>query len=210
MARFLRALTGRPDVVVYLSTSGVYGDHGGAGVNEETPAAPASDRSRRRLDAENRLRRWGAGAGVPVRILRVPGIYGPGRLPLERLRRGEPFLAPDPARPGNRIHVDDLVGACLAACDYRGEKEVFNVGDGDPTDTGTFNRLLAREAGLAPPPTRTLEEMLAAASPMGREFLSESRRLDVRRMREVLGYVPRYPDAVTGIRACLAETANPD
>lgn len=210
MARFLRALTGRPGVVVYLGTSGVYGDHGGAGVNEDTPPKPASDRGRRRLDAENRLRRWGASAGVPVRILRVPGIYGPGRLPLERLRRGEPSLAPDPARPGNRIHVDDLVGACLAACDYPGETEVFNVGDGDPTDTGTFNQLLAREAGLAPPPTRTLDEMLAAASPMGREFLSESRQLDVRRMREELGYVPRYPDAVSGIRACLAEAAEAD
>lgn len=205
MARFLAALTGRPRVVVYLSTSGVYGDHGGATVSEDTPPTPGADRSRRRLDAEKRVLRWGGDHGVAVRILRVPGIYGPGRLPLERIRRGEPSLAPDPARPGNRIHVDDLVGVCLAACDYGGPHEIFNVGDGDDTDTGTFNQILAREAGLAPPPTLSLAEMIARASPMGREFLSESRRLDVRRMREALGYEPRYPDPVAGIRACLDE-----
>jgi len=192
-------------VIVYLSTSGVYGDHRGATVNEDTPPAPGADRSRRRLDAERQGGHWGDEHGVTTRILRVPGIYGPGRLPLERIRRGEPSLAPDPARPGNRIHVDDLVGVCLAACDYAGPHRIFNVGDGDDTDTGTFNRILAREAGLAPPPALTLAEMMAKASPMGREFLSESRRLDVRRMREDLRYEPQYRNPVAGIRACLNE-----
>ena len=205
MTRFLTAMTGRPRVIVYLSTSGVYGDHRGATVNEDTPPAPGADRSRRRLDAERQVGHWGDEHGVTTRILRVPGIYGPGRLPLERIRRGEPSLAPDPARPGNRIHVDDLVGVCLAACDYAGPHRIFNVGDGDDTDTGTFNRILAREAGLAPPPALTLAEMMAKASPMGREFLSESRRLDVRRMREDLRYEPQYRNPVAGIRACLNE-----
>lgn len=207
LARFLDALGGRPRCLVYLSTSGVYGDRAGARVNEDTPPAPGSDRSRRRLDAETRARRWGDATGVPVRILRVPGIYGPGRLPVDRLRRGEPALAPDPGRPGNRIHVDDLVGVCLAACAYAGDRSVFNVGDGDATDAGTFSRMLAEAAGLPAPPTRTLAEMMAAASPMGREFLRESRRLDVRRMREELGYRPIYSDPRAGIEAALAEMA---
>ncbi len=207
MARCLAAITGRPRSLVYLSTTGVYGDRGGARVDEDTPPAPGNDRSRRRLDAEGQARDWGRAAGVPVRILRVPGIYGPGRLPLDRISRGGPVLAPDPSRPGNRIHVDDLVRVCLAACDYEGSDEVFNVGDGDPMDNGTFNQMLAREAGLPPPATRTLEQMLERASPMGREFLSESRRVDVTRMRETLGYRPRYGDALSGIRACLDEIA---
>lgn len=210
IARFLDALRGPPAVLVYLSTSGVYGDRHGETVDEETPAAPGSDRSRRRVDAEGRIRRWGAATGVAVRILRVPGIYGPGRLPVERLRRGAPALEPDPARPGNRIHVDDLVGACLAAGSYGGPLDVFNVGDGDDMDSGTFTQAVAREAGLPPPRTRSLAEMMAAASPMGREFLRESRRLDVRRMREVLGFEPRYTDPVAGIRAALAEEAGGD
>lgn len=207
MTRFLAAIRGRPRCLVYLSTTGVYGDTGGARVDEETPPNPGSDRSRRRLDAEGQALRWAHAADVPLRILRVPGIYGPGRLPLDRLSRGGPVLAPDPGRPGNRIHVDDLVRVSLAACDYDGPLEIFNVGDGDSTDAGTFNELLAREAGLPPPATRSLEEMMERASPMGREFLSESRRVDVSRMREALGFVPRYPDPLSGIRACLDELA---
>ena len=207
MTRFLAAITGRPRCLVYLSTTGVYGDTGGASVDEETPPNPGSDRARRRLDAEGQAIRWAHAADVAVRILRVPGIYGPGRLPLDRLSRGGPVLAPDPGRPGNRIHVDDLVRVSLAACDYDGPLEIFNVGDGDPTDAGSFNELLAREAGLAPPATRSLEEMLERASPMGREFLSESRRVDVSRMRAALGFEPRYPDPLSGIRASLDELA---
>ena len=208
MTRFLAAIRGRPRCLIYLSTTGVYGDTGGASVNEDTPPNPGSDRARRRLDAERQAIRWAHAADVAVRILRVPGIYGPGRLPLDRLSRGGPVVAPDPGRPGNRIHVDDLVRVSLAACNYAGPLEIFNVGDGDPTDAGSFNELLAREAGLAPPATRSLEEMLERASPMGREFLSESRRVDVSRMREALGFEPRYPDPLSGIRASLDELAS--
>ena len=84
------------------------------------------------------------------------------------------------------IFYDDLVRVSLAACDYDGSLEIFNVGDGDPTDAGSFNELLAREAGLPPPATRSLEEMIERASPMGREFLGESRLVDVSRMRDAL------------------------
>lgn len=206
MARFVEALTAPPACFVYLSTTAVYGDRGGATVDEDARPAPSSDRGRRRLDAEHRALACGRETGVPVRILRVPGIYGPGRLPLERLRRGAPVLAPDPSRPGNRIHVDDLGRVILAALRYTGSGTIFNVGDGDPMDTGSFAQAVAREAGLPAPPTRSLAEMIEAAGPMGREFLSESRRLDTRRMREELGFTPRYGDPVAGIRASLDES----
>lgn len=206
MSRFVEALTAPPACLVYLSTTAVYGDRGGATVDEETPPAPSSDRGRRRLDAERQLLAYGRDHDVRVRILRVPGIYGPGRLPLERIRRGAPVLAPDPSRPGNRIHVDDLGRAILAAARYDGTETIFNVGDGDPMDSGSFTRAVAREAGLAPPPTRSLAEMIDAASPMGREFLRESRRVETRRMGEVLGFRPRFTDPIAGIRASLDQS----
>lgn len=127
MARFLAALgDARPSVVLYMSTTGVYGDAGGAIVTEATPVAPANERSCRRVDAETRAAQWSSARGTRCVILRVPGIYGPGRLPVERLRRGEPALRPEDAGPGNRIHVDDLVSACIAALE-RPVAGVFNV-----------------------------------------------------------------------------------
>jgi nucleoside-diphosphate-sugar epimerase len=104
LERLLGAVVGNPRCVVYLSTTGVYGDQHGATVTEDTRPAPKSERAIRRLAAENLLRDWADMRGVSWCILRVPGIYGPGRLPLERLRRGEPAIAIAEATPGNRSH----------------------------------------------------------------------------------------------------------
>jgi len=154
MARFLAALaaqSGPPDNLVYLSTSAVYGDCHGRSADETTATRPASDRGRRRLDAEQQVLDWGQSHDVPVRILRVPGIYGPGRLPLARLAAGA-TVARDNGnpRPGNRIHVDDLCGACLAALTYTGDHQVFNVGDGNHASMGEYFRRVAALAGLPP------------------------------------------------------------
>ena len=199
----LARITAFPERVVYLSTTAVYGDTGGQTVDETTPAAPASARGRRRLDAEQALQDWGQDTGVAVRILRVPGIYGPGRLPLERLQNGAPVARAGETGPGNRIHVDDLAAASLAAVDYAGPEVVFNVGDGDHRGMDEYFRAVARLAGLPAPPELPLDELLSQVSPAMRGFLVESRRVDTTRMRAVLGFHPRYATLEEGIAASL-------
>lgn len=202
---FLAALgDAQPEVLLYLSTTGVYGDSGGAIVTEETPVAPANDRSRRRVDAETMATRWCGERGTRCVILRVPGIYGPGRLPVERLHRGEPALRPEDAGPGNRIHVDDLVSACIAALE-RPVSGIFNVGDGDHSSTTDYLQCTAALAGLPPPRLVSLEEARSTISPGMLAYLVESRRIDNRRMLEELGIRLAYPDLAAGVAASLAE-----
>jgi nucleoside-diphosphate-sugar epimerase len=207
MRAFLARLSARPSALVYLSTTAVYGDTGGAAVDESTPPEPSSDRGRRRLDAERAVLSWGRETGVPVRVLRVPGIYGPGRLPVERIRLGAPVVRAEDAGPGNRIHVDDLAAVSLAAADYTGPESVFNVGDGSHASMTDYSRTVARVAGLPAPPELPLSELLERVTPAMRSFLVESRRVDTRRMGEALGFRPRYADLEAGIAASLAEQA---
>jgi nucleoside-diphosphate-sugar epimerase len=137
-------------------------------------------------------------------ILRVPGIYGPHRLPLDRLRRSEPALRPEDAGPGNRIHVDDLVTACIAALE-RPVRGAFNVGDGDHSSTTVYLQKTAELAGLPAPELVSLAEARGRISPGMLAYLVETRRVDTRRMREELGVRPRYSRLEDGIAASLAE-----
>ncbi|MDH3914864.1 MAG: SDR family oxidoreductase [Chromatiales bacterium] len=205
IARWLTAISGTPERIVYLSTTGVYGDRGGQTVDEDTPPRPVSDRARRRLDAESRLLDFGASRGVRIVILRVPGIYGPGRLPLQRLQSGQPVPRDGDTGPGNRIHVDDLVSACLASINYDGVHQVFNVGDGNDTSMGEYFRVVARLAGLSAPTQLPLDILLKEVSPAMRSFLTESRWVDVSRMRKELRVAPKYEDLEAGIRDSLEE-----
>ncbi len=204
LERFLDGSGGAMRRLVYLSTTGVYGDHGGARVDEETPPAPLSARAVRRLAAEVYLRDWAERRGVSWCILRVAGIYGPGRLPLERLRRGEPAIVPEEATPANRIHVEDLVTACIAAgVSAHADRRIVNVTDGtDDSLTGYLQRV-ARIANLPAPPLVSRERAQAALSPAAWSFLAESRRVDNRRMRELIGVALEFHDLDRGIRACL-------
>jgi nucleoside-diphosphate-sugar epimerase len=165
---------------------------------------PSSDRGRRRAAAERIASEWCNTRGVRCVILRVPGIYGPGRLPLDRLRRGEPALRPEDSGPGNRIHVDDLVTACVAALE-RPVQGIFNVTDGDHSSTTEFMQRTAALAGLPPPPLIALADARERISPGMLSFLVESRRVDNRRMREELGVEPRYASLDAGIAASLEE-----
>jgi len=201
---FLGAVDGRPARIVYLSTTGVYGDTGGATVNEDTIPEPSTGRARARLDAEDALRAWCGRHDVEWTILRVPGIYGPGRLPLERLRRGDPVLAEAEAGPGNRIHVDDLASACIAAATSpRAACRIYNLGDGDHSSSTAYFTAVARIAGLHAPPVVSREEARRRLPPGAWSFLAESRRVDTTRMRQELGVEPRYADLEAGIRASL-------
>jgi nucleoside-diphosphate-sugar epimerase len=206
--RFLELATVPPRTFVYMSTTGVYGDAGGSLVDESSPPAPGTDRARRRVSAEEMTRVWCTERRVRRVVLRVPGIYGPGRLPLERLRRGEPVLREQDCGPGNRIHVDDLVSACVQAIINPEARGVYNITDGDPLSSTAFSNLVARLAGLPPPPQVGLEEAQLTFPPERLSFLGEFRRVSNLRMLKHLGVVLRYPNAEAGVRASLAEQAS--
>ncbi len=193
----------RPRQVVLISTSAVYGDCAGAWVDEVRAPTPGSARGRRRLDAERVFAETLVEAGSALAILRVPGIYGPGRLPYERLRRGEPVLEPGSAPYSNRIHVDDLVSACRAAA-RTARDGVYNVADGYPSSMTDYFFRAADALGLPRPPTVTPTEAETVLGAGMREYLAESKRLDTRRMREVLGVTPRFADLDAGLRHAVA------
>jgi len=205
LAGFLDALGGNLQGLVYLSTSGVYGDTGGALVDETANLRPGSGRALRRVAAEHILEAWARTRGGRASILRVPGIYGPHRLPIELITSGQPFIEPGEAPPGNRIHVDDLVTCILAAADRPDARGVFNVADGSEMSSTDFALETARLCGLPAPPLLSREKASRAMSPGRWSFMCESRRLDSRRMREQLGVQPRYGDPVQGLRASLLE-----
>jgi len=200
MANFLNALSARPRRIVYISTSGVYGDCGGAWVDEDTTPNPQTDRARRRLDAELQLQRWGQRTRLAAIILRVGGIYGPGRLPETRLRRRAPILLEGQSGYTNRIHVEDLVSICLTAGESTGESRVYNVSDGNPGTMSGYFKAVARRLGLPQPPEIPMEEARERLSPAMMSYLLESRRMDTRRMRSELGIQLRYPDLDAGLR----------
>lgn len=208
MRAFCAALAGgeAPARVVYISTSGVYGDCGGAVVTEETAPNPQTARARRRLDAETALRAWGAARKVPVIILRVTGIYGPGRLPVERIRSGQPVLRPEEAPYTNRIHAEDLARVCLAAAERGRDGEVFNVSDGHAGTMTEYFDAVADACGLPRPPRVSMAEAREVMTPLMLSYIGESRRMDNARMLEGLGVRLLYPDLPSGIAASLEES----
>jgi nucleoside-diphosphate-sugar epimerase len=206
MAHFLAACAGQPpERIVYVSTTGVYGDQRGGEVTEDTPTQPQTDRARRRMDAETQLRAFMAAHGTAVVILRVPGIYGPGRLPLERIRAGTPVICPEEAPPGNRIHADDLAQLCVAALDRARPGDVFNVGDAEHASMTAFIYTVADLAGLPRPPCVPMAEADRHISPAMMSFIRESRIVRAERGLEALGVTLRYPTIESGIRAALQE-----
>jgi nucleoside-diphosphate-sugar epimerase len=203
---FLRQLGDAiPSVFVYVSTTGVYGDTGGAVVDEQAPLVPGSDRARRRVAAEALATAWCAGRGVRCVIMRAPGIYGPFRLPLERLQRGEPALRQEDSGPGNRIHVDDLVNGLVTAIDKETARGPYNVVDGDHSSTTVYLQETAAAAGLPPPPLVSFAEARARIAPGMLAFLAESRLVSNRRLLDELGLRLTYPTVQAGVRASLAE-----
>lgn len=204
---FLKAISTQalPERVVLISTSGVYGDCQGAWVSEERAPHPDSDRGRRRLDAERQLQTWSERCGVPVVILRVPGIYGPGRLPEKRLRAREPVLREAESPWSNRVHISDLVNACLAAGARGRPGAVYNISDGQPSSMTDYFNQVADALGLERPPQISLAQARSDLSAGMQSYLAESKRLDNRRMREELGVLPQFPDLASGLAACLED-----
>lgn len=190
--------------LVYASTTGVYGDAGGAWLDETAPLRPRSDRAQRRVDAERVLRDFGQRSGSPVCILRVPGIYAwdrEGGHPRERLARGTPVLAAADDVYTNHIHADDLARVCLRALVRAPEGRIFNVCDDTQLKMGDYFDLAADLCGLPRPPRISREQARAQMSPMQLSFMAESRRLSNERLRRELRVRLRYADVREGLVA---------
>jgi len=194
MRHFVEALTSPPEKLVLISTTGVYGDCGGEWVDESRPPNPGSDRARRRLDAEQVLTEYAETHDVPLVILRVAGIYGPGRLPEKRLREQTPLPASGDCGFTNRIHIDDLVEICFRAMAEPELTGVYNVSDGTPGTMRDYFDQLADTLGYERLPVLAREQMAATLNSRMMTYLGESRRLDNSRMLEKMGVSLRYPD----------------
>ena len=212
MRNFCQAVGGTelPGKVVYMSTSGVYGDCGGQWVTEETPLNPQTSRAQRRVDAEATLQEWGREHSVPVVILRVTGIYGPGRLPLARIQQGHPVLREDESPPTNRIHADDLAVVCVNAADKAADGDIFNVSDGQPGTMTQYFNLVSELLDLPPLPQVDMEEAKRIMNPMMLSYLTETRRMDNRKMLDQLGVTLIYPDLKSGLKNVLAQMDQPN
>ena len=203
LAHFATEIAAAPSLrsIVYLSTIGVYGDHGGAWVDESTVPAPRSARSIGRLKTENDWLKLGRDSGKAVHILRLAGIYGPGQNALENVRAGTARRLIKPGQVFNRIHVEDIARAIAAAFRYSGGG-VWNVGDNEPAAPQDVIAYAAGLLGLPVPPGQDFDT--AELTPMARSFYSENKRVSNQRLREVLGVELAYPNYREGI-AALAE-----
>jgi nucleoside-diphosphate-sugar epimerase len=178
--------------LIYVSTTGVYGDHRGAKVSELTPVNPQSERAQRRVDAERALRLWGPAHGIAVTILRVPGIYAANRLPLERLQSQTPALLPEEDAYSNHIHSDDLARLVCAAVYHGKPQRVINACDGNETKMGDYFDEVADAFGLARVPRMPAKQLQEMVSPMLWSFMRESRRVTNTRLSELKTPL-RYP-----------------
>ena len=198
------ARKGRVRRIVYGSTSGVYGDCGGAVIDETRAVNPATDRAQRRVDAERRLRWYGRAFGARVTVLRIPGIYASDRAgghPRERLARGAPVLAPEVDVFTNHIHADDLARACVAALHRGAPQRVLHVNDDTALKMGDYFDLAADLCGLPRPRRADLAQARAELSTMQLSFMGESRRMSNRRLKRELRLRLLYPTASQGLLA---------
>ena len=187
--------------MVYISTSGVYGDCGGALIDETRSVAPHNARAQRRVDAERVLRAWALHARARVAILRVPGIYAPGRLPIRRLEQGTPALLAADDVYTNHIHADDLARIAALAL-FRGlPQRVYHAVDDTHMKMADYFDTVADAFGLARPPRLARAELAAAVSPMLLSFMSESRRMHNGRIKRELGVRLRHPQLAQSIAA---------
>jgi len=188
----------------YLSTVGVYGDHQGAWIDETTPVNPGSDRSKRRVAAENGWLALGASLSVPVQVFRLAGIYGPGRSQVDSVRAGKAKRVDKPGQVFNRIHVDDIATTVIAGLARPHAGPVFNLADDEPAPPQDVTAFAAELLGVDPPPLVPFDE--AEMSPMGRSFYAEVKRVRNERIKGELGVTLAHPTYREGLRAVLAAT----
>ncbi|MFV0335933.1 MAG: SDR family oxidoreductase [Tropicimonas sp.] len=192
-----------PRWIGYLSTTGVYGDHGGQWVDEDTPLTPSTRRGQHRVAAEAAWQRLAAEAGLPLHIFRLAGIYGPGRGPFAKLRAGTARRIVKPGQVFSRIHVEDIAQVLEASIARPDPGAIYNVCDDDPAPPEDVIAHAANLLGLPVPPAEPFDA--AEMTPMARSFYAESKKVRNDRIREDLGIRLRYPDYRSGLAALLAE-----
>ncbi len=193
--------------VVYLSTIGVYGDRNGDWVDENAAPLPTSERSRQRLAAEQVWRDFGTRRGIAVAILRLAGIYGPGRNALTQIARGDARRIVKPDQVFNRIHVDDIAQAIDAALARRASG-IFNVADDEPSPPGDPLIFAAQLLGVPAPPEIVYGDAAPKMSPLAQSFWQECRRVKNDKLKRELGVTLRYPTYREGLRALFEEREN--
>ncbi len=188
--------------VGYLSTTGVYGDHRGGWVDEDTALTPSTERGRSRVAAERQWQDLAAAAGLPLHIFRLAGIYGPGRGPFEKVRNGTARRIIKENQYFSRIHVDDIASVLLASIAHPDPGAIYNVADDDPAPPEDVLAEAARLLGLPLPPEVPFGE--AGMTPLARSFYAESKRVRNDRIKRDLGVRLCYPDYRAGLRALRA------
>ena len=205
LGRFGRriARNGRPQTIVYLSTVGVYGDHAGAWVDEDTPPRPTSERSKVRVQAERHWLTFARDPGKRVVVLRLAGIYGPDRNALCNLHAGTARRLVKPGQVFNRIHVADIAGAIATAFAHPGPSDTWNVTDDEPAPPQDVVAFAAELMDVDPPPEQPFET--ADLSPMARSFYGENKRVANRRLKDELGLTLLHPTYREGLAALWAD-----
>jgi nucleoside-diphosphate-sugar epimerase len=199
----LRKLSKQLQWVGYLSTTGVYGDRGGDWVDEDSPLEPNTARGHRRLDAERSWLKLHSDYGLPVHLLRLAGIYGPGRNQLLTVLNGSAKRIIKPGQIFSRIHVDDIAGVLAASCAKPNPGRAYNVCDDEPCPPQEVVEFSANLLGLPVPPEIPYEQ--AKLSPMAKSFYADSKRVSNKRMKNELGYKLLYPNYREGLRALKSQ-----
>jgi nucleoside-diphosphate-sugar epimerase len=190
-----------PQHLVYISTSGVYGDCAGELVAETRQLHPQTPRAQRRVDAERQLREWGRRSGVRISILRAPGIYSEERLPVKRLAAGLPALRAEDDGYSNHVHAEDLARMAVAALRFGHAGRMYNASDDTVLKMGDYFDLVADHCGLPRPPRLSRAEASERIPANMLSFMNESRRLSNQRLKTELRFKLRYPTVRDGINA---------
>ncbi len=196
--------------IIAISTTGVYGNREGAQVTEDDTPNPQVDRAKRRYDMECQLKDWCTAHDTDLIILRVGGIYGPGRLPLARIQNKVPVLLPELAPKTNRIHADDLAVICIAAAKVDHSYRVYNVSDGTDSNMTEYFFTLADYFQLERPPAVDWETATKTISPGMLSYLRESRRVDNQRLLNELDIQLCYPNLLAGLKSCQSTSDGDD
>ena len=202
---FLKKLKTNPNRIVYLSSSGVYGDRKGNYTDETVKPNPTTKRAIRRLNAEKCIADWCHKNKVEHVILRVSGIYGPNRLGIEKLKQGLTVIKQSTAKPSNRIHIEDLTNCCISAMMKDKLSNIYNIGDGDHINQTWFYKAVCRNVGINNPTEIEVAEAKIKWEAMRLSFLNESRRLNVNKMKKELIDNLKYPNAIDGIKESLPQ-----
>jgi len=195
-----------PSKIILISTSAVYGDCQGHWIDENAKVEPSSDRGKRRLHAEQTLIHWCQQTKVPYVILRVPGIYGPNRLPIVRIKGGAPILKETQSPYTNRIHADDLAAICVVAAEKSPANSLYNVSDGHPGTMSQYFKDVAKAYHLPQPPEIDMAEAQKVMSPGMLSYLKESRRIKNDKLLRELDISLLYPNLAAGLKQIISES----